>query len=102
MQAGLLDMIQREDPNGNLMDLILELCAPPLVPTPAVLHRCAASSRFLRELVQQVRSRRELTSLAEACTVGGHIPEVATMEGAEHSILFVPVAVVWSYLLGHD
>ena len=56
-QEGLLNRIQREDANGNLLSLVLELCAPPMMPTPAVLRRCAASARFLRELVQQVRSR---------------------------------------------
>ena len=54
MQVALLSLIQKHDPNGNLQTLILECCAPPLVPNPTVMWRCAASARFLHEMVQQV------------------------------------------------
>tara|TARA_R110001592_G_scaffold214763_1_gene467761 strand:+ start:50 stop:343 length:294 start_codon:yes stop_codon:yes gene_type:complete len=57
VQDGLLTKLHSQDPDGDLLALVLERCAPPFEPTPAVLWRCAASARFLVEHVQQVRSR---------------------------------------------
>ena len=66
--------------------LILELCAPPLIPTPAVLWRCAGSARFLRGLVRQVHSRRCNLLLNFVHAVGGNESNAATLEGADHDL----------------
>ena len=63
VQVALLSLIQKHDPNGNLQTLILECCAPPLVPNPTVMWRCAASARFLHEMVQQVHSKGQRSSM---------------------------------------
>ena len=83
VQVGLLNMIQREDPNGNLMELILELRS-----TTHANPSCAASMRCqcsLPVLAGAAGALEALQSMSEGCfTVGGHETEAATMEGAEH------------------
>ena len=48
--------LQREDADGNLLGLILKRCAPPLVPTPSVWHRLAASSNFLFQRLMELEA----------------------------------------------
>jgi hypothetical protein len=46
--------LHREDATGDVLCVLLKHCAPPRLPTPAVLWRCACSARFLREAVSEV------------------------------------------------
>ena len=48
--------------------LILQHCAPPVVANPGVLHRCAASARFVWEWVQEASVGWD--SKAEGCADG--------------------------------
>ena len=56
----LLHRIMEYDANNDLFLLILAYVLPPLSPNPAVIWRCAASARFLREMVQQVQGTAQM------------------------------------------
>ena len=58
----LLHRIKKHDANGHVFALILAYVLPPLSPNPAVLRRCAASARFLREMVQQVQGTAQMNA----------------------------------------
>jgi hypothetical protein len=45
--------------------MVLKQCAPPCVPTPLVLGRCARSARCLAEAVSEVGKQRG--GMAERC-----------------------------------
>ena len=46
--------LQQEDVTGDVLCVLLKRCAPPHVPTPDVLWRCACIARFMREAVREV------------------------------------------------
>ena len=52
----LLTGLLEANPGGDLLELVLRWCAPPMVRNPGVLHRIAASAGWLWERVEEVRT----------------------------------------------
>eukprot|EP00656_Telonema_subtile_P057071 TRINITY_DN9300_c0_g1_i1.p2 TRINITY_DN9300_c0_g1~~TRINITY_DN9300_c0_g1_i1.p2 ORF type:complete len:140 (+),score=28.72 TRINITY_DN9300_c0_g1_i1:200-619(+) len=48
--------LREHDDGGHLLQHTLKHCAPPFMANPALMWRCAASARFLREAVYEMES----------------------------------------------